>query len=94
MPADAAALWPFCWVVALGYKEDAPRVTFHRYAHDTPAEMAGLAVMYQGYRLHLERPPGLGRKVVFKGFPSLQEAFAFAAGIGVEPRLVPINLLV
>ena len=76
------------------YKEDAPRVTFHRYATDTLSEGAGLAVMYQGYRIRVERPNGLGRNVVFQGFPSLQEAYAFAAGIGVESRSVPINPLV
>ena len=94
MPADAAALCASCWVVALGYEEDAPRVTIHRYASDTPAEMAGMAVVYQGYRSRIEGPAGLGRNVVFKGFPSMQEAHAFAAGIGVEPRLVPVNPLV
>ena len=91
MPADAAAPRASCWAVALMYKEDAPRVTFHRYATDTLAEATGLAVMYQGYRIRIERPAGVGRNVVFQGFPSLQEAFAFAASIGVEQRSVPIN---
>ena len=93
MPADAAALRASCWVVALGYEEDTPRVTIHRYAHDTPAQVAGQRLVYQGYRSRIEGPAGLGRNAVFKGFPSLQEAQAYAAGMGVEPDRVPINPL-
>ena len=52
------------------------------------------AITLPSHRIHIERPADLGRKVVFKGFPSLQEAFAFAAGTGVESRLVPISPLV
>ena len=88
---DAAGLRTSCWVVALGYEEDIPRVTIHRYASDTPAVVAGRAVTYQGYRSRVEGPTGFGRNAVFKGFPTVQEAHAFAAGIGVEPRLVPVN---
>ena len=91
MLAGAVAPCTSCWVVALGYMEDAPRVTSHRYANDTLADGAGLVVTYQGYRICLERPPGLGRSVVFKSFPSLREAFAFAADVGAEPRVVLIN---
>ena len=67
MPADAA-LRASCWVVALGYEEDTPRVTIHRYAHDTPAQMAGQRLVYQGYRSRVEGATGLGRNAVFKGF--------------------------
>ena len=78
MPAEGRRLSATCWVVLAGHEHEDARPSLHHVAHSVHQGQNRMV----GYRERVELVGILQPHVVFHGWPSLQEAWAYAAGAG------------